>query len=179
MISRLLKEHDHIIRTLNLLEMQFLDLCRCREPDYKIMLSVVAYIQEFPEQVHHPVEDAIFSILIKHGGDKEELARKLMTDHTEIEGITRGLRNLIESNTKDEHLIKDELERELSTFLSRQRRHIHAEEMLVYPQVSRILTKQDWGRVEAMAPPFDDPVFGERTQSDYERLYLMIEPGNQ
>jgi len=172
-------EHDHLIRTLNLLEMQFLDLCRGREPDYRIMLSIVVYIQEFPEQVHHPMEDAIFSILIEHGEDQEELARKLITDHTEIEGITRRLRNLIESHARDEYVIKDELERELSTFLSRQRRHLYVEEMLVYPQVSRVLTKQDWSRVAAMVPLLDDPVFGERTRGDYERLYRVIEAGNQ
>ena len=178
-IGRLLKQHDHIVRTLNLLELQFLELCRGREPDYRIMLSVVAYIQEFPEQVHHPAEDAIFSIFIEQGGDREDIARKLITDHTEIERITRQLRNRIEAMISNETEGRVDLTSELSTFLLRQRRHIYAEERLVFPQLNEILTEQDWDRVTAMVPGLEDPVFGERTQADYERLYRVIESRNQ
>ena len=71
MLSRLITEHDHIRRTLNLLEMQFLDLCRGSTPDFPMMLSIVVYIQEYPEHSHHPLEDAIFSVLIKQGGEGE------------------------------------------------------------------------------------------------------------
>lgn len=96
MLSSLLIEHDHIRKTLNLLEMQFLDLCRDRTPDYSIMLSIVVYIQEYPEQVHHPLEEAIFSILLKRVSDEGKLIRELVTDHTELEVVTRGLRRSVE-----------------------------------------------------------------------------------
>ena len=174
MLSSLLIEHDHIRKTLNLLEMQFLDLCRDRTPDYSIMLSIVVYIQEYPEQVHHPLEDAIFSILLKRVSDESKLIRELVTDHTELEVVTRDLRRSIElfrSGIGN----KEKLKHQLSEFLIRQRRHLYIEEMNVYPLVKHVLTEQDWKDIQPMAPHMDDPVFGERTRNDYERLYREIE----
>lgn len=178
MISRLLIEHDHIQRTLNLLEMQFLEVCRGETPDYSIMLSIVVYIQEYPEQTHHPLEDAVYSILLRRGGEEGKLARELIKDHTELEGITRRLRGSLEVIASKGICNKEELQRELSNFLARQRRHLHAEEMNIYPLIKAVVTDRDWQAIASTVPHRDDPVFGERTRSDYERLYREIESRN-
>jgi hemerythrin-like domain-containing protein len=176
MLSKLLIDHDHIQKTLNLLEIQFLDLCRDRAVDYSVMQSIVVYIQEYPEQTHHPLEDAMLAILIRQGGKDVALARELLSDHTELEGITRTLRKSLESQNEG-GVSRDELMRQLSEFLLRQRRHLYVEEMKVYPLVKRILTRQDWDDIQKIVPPIDDPVFGKRTRNDYDRLYRMIEGG--
>jgi len=174
MLARLLTEHDHIQKTLNLLEMLFLDFCRDRKPDYSIMLSIVVYIQEYPEQAHHPLEDAIFSILLQRVSDEAKLIRELVTDHTEMEVITRNLRRSLEL-LKSGIGSKEKLKHQLSEFLFRQRRHLYIEEIKVYPLVKRVLTEQDWKDIQSMVPLMDDPVFGERTRNDYELLYREIE----
>ncbi len=91
MLARLQIEHDQILKTLNLLEMQFLDLCRGGTPDYSLMRSIVVYVQEYPEQVHHPLEDMIYSILLERV-DEVKLIQELITEHKELEIQTRKLR---------------------------------------------------------------------------------------
>jgi len=177
MLTRLLTEHDHILKTLNLLEVQFLDLCRSREPDYSIMRSIIVYIQEYPEQAHHPLEDVIFSILLERG-IKNNALQKLIKDHTELEVVTRKLRESLELLIKGS-LPKEELKQQLSKFLTKQRQHLYIEEMKVYPLIPENLTKDDWKHVESIVPLLDDPVFGERTQSNYELLYREIEGKNK
>jgi hemerythrin-like domain-containing protein len=174
MLSRLLTDHDHIRKTLNLLEIQFLDLCRGRTPDYAMMLSILVYIQEYPEQAHHPLEDAMFAALIRRDEEGVKLARDLIKDHTELEIVTRKLRSTLES-TRAGDTPSGKLKRQLSTFISRQRHHLYAEEEKLYPLAKRLLTQQDWRTIEAMVPRIDDPVFGERTQNDYELLYRAVE----
>lgn len=176
MLSSLLIEHDHIQKTLNLLEMQFLDLCRDRTPDNSIMLSIVVYIQEYPEQAHHPLEDAIYSLLLKRVSEEARLIQELVTDHTELEVVTRELRRSIEW-LKNGTGTTENLKHKLSEFLLRQRRHLYVEEMKVYPLIKRVLTEQDWIDIQSMVPRIDDPVFGERTQNDYKLLYRAIEDG--
>lgn len=173
MLSRLQSEHDHIRRTLNLLEMQFMDLCRDREPDYAVMRSILVYIQEYPEQSHHPLEDVIFSILIERLDDTK-LMKELIADHNELEVITRKLRSTLEStvNKLDE---EDELKSQLSRFISRQRKHIYIEEIKVYPLIKNVLTESDWAHAQTIVQLKDDPVFGSRTLADYETLYREIE----
>lgn len=173
MLSRLLNEHDHILRTLNLLEMQFLDMCRGGAPDYSIMRSIIVYIQEYPEQAHHPLEDVIFSILLERVDDVK-LIQELITDHTQLEQVTRKLGESLES-LKIGVVSEDEIKQQLSRFLVRQRQHLYIEEIKVYPLIQSTLTDKDWQHVQSIVPLLDDPVFGERTKHDYELLHREIE----
>ena len=173
MINKLLTEHDHIRRTLNLLEMQFLDLCRNKTPDFSMMRSIVVYIQEYPELAHHPLEDMIYAILLKRE-EKVDLLQKLLSDHTDLESVTRDLRECVESHLQGD-FSEEKLKQILSKFLIKQRQHLYTEEMEIYPVAQRILTKEDWKKVQSSAPHSDDPVFGTRTREDYELLYRQIE----
>jgi len=173
MLNRLLVEHDHILRKLNLLELQYLDMCRGKTPDYSLMRSIIVYIQEYPEQIHHPLEDMIYSILLKRVDDVE-FVQELITEHTQLEVVTRRLRELLES-LPSSIASKEQLKQQLSEFLVGQRQHIYTEEIKVYPLVQSALTKEDWRQLQSMLPILDGPIFGRRTRDDYERLYREIE----
>ena len=173
MLDRLLVEHDHILKTLNLLEKQFLDLCRGGSPDYSLMRSIIVYIQEYPEQAHHPLEDMIFSILLDRHDDVRQI-QKLITDHTDLENVTRKLRESLELLKRGD-ISEDELKQRLSKFLVRQRQHLYIEEKKIYPLIKQLITTEDWERIQKIVPLIEDPVFGKRTRSDYELLYREIE----
>ena len=173
MLNRLQAEHDNILKSLNLLEMQFLDMCRGRAPDYALMRSIIVYIQEYPEQIHHPLEDMIFSILLERV-DEVEFVQKIITEHTQLEVVTRSLRESLESMSKG-IVSKEKLKQQLSEFLDAQRHHIFTEETKLYPLIQRVLTNKDWKQLQCMVPILDEPIFGRRTRDDYERLYREIE----
>lgn len=173
MLNRLLLEHDHILRKLNLLELQYLDMCRGKTPDYSLMRSIIVYIQEYPEKIHHPLEDMIFSILIERVDDVE-FVQELIAEHTQLEVVTRRLRESLESLSNGIVSV-EELEQQLSEFLVGQRQHIYLEEAEVYPLVQSVLTKEDWKKLHYAVPVLDEPLFGRRTREDYERLYREIE----
>jgi len=173
MLNRLLGEHDHVLRKLDLLEMQFLDMCRGRTPDYSLMRSIIVYIQEYPEQIHHPLEDMIFSILLERV-DENKIIHDLIAEHTQLEVVTRKLRETLEAMPSGSGT-REELKEQLSEFLVAQRQHIYIEEVEVYPLVQEVLTKEDWSRLQYMVPLLDEPIFGRRTRYDYERLYREIE----
>ena len=150
MLTRLLVEHDHILKTLNLLEMQYLDLCRGGMPDFSLMRSILEYVQEYPEQVHHPLEDRIFSILLERV-DETGLIRQLMAEHVELETETRKIREslkLLESGAVSKEDIRDQL----SNFLIGQRQHMYIEEEKIHPLIESTLTKEDWDHVQSAVP---------------------------
>jgi hemerythrin-like domain-containing protein len=173
MIQKLLTEHDHIRKTLNLLETQFFDLCRDRQPDLSLMRSIVVYIQEYPEQTHHPYEDMIYSIMLERG-ERNKLLSNLVADHTRLEQDTSTLRESLQSYIDGWFPVKD-LKHQLSAFLSQQRKHMHIEELEVYPAAGHLLSDEDWDKVQSIVPYRDDPVFGERSQKNYEQLFHDIE----
>jgi len=137
------------------------------------MRSIIVYIQEYPEQIHHPLEDMIYSILLERAEDVE-FVQELITEHTLLEDVTRRLRASLESLSSGT-VSKEDLKRQLSEFLVGQRQHIYIEEVEVYPLVKSVLTREDWKQLQSMAPLLDEPMFGRRTRDDYERLYREIE----
>ena len=150
MLTRLLVEHDQLAKTLNYLEMHFMELCRGGKPDYSLMHSLLEYIHEYPEQIHHPLEDKVFSILNERV-DESELIQELIEEHEELENRTRKLREslrLLEGNA----LSSDDLIKQLSEFLIRQRQHMYLEEQKIHPLIERFITEEDWIHVQSTTP---------------------------
>jgi len=173
MLNRLKVEHGQLLRKLNLLELQYLDMCRDKTPDYSLMRSIIVYIQEYPEQIHHPLEDMIYSILLERVDDVE-FVQKLISEHTQLEVVTRELRESLES-LPGCTASNEKLKQQLSGFLVGQRQHIYTEELDVFPLVQSALTQEDWKRLQYMVPILDEPICGRRTWTDYERLSRAIE----
>jgi len=150
MLEKLLIEHEQILKTLNLLEMQFLEICRGSTPDYSLMRSIIEYMQDYPEQIHHPLEDSIFSILLERVDDVE-LIKELIAEHTELEFETRKLKQSLELLKSDVDS-KEDIKQQLSAILIRQRKHIYVEEEVVYPLIRNNLTAKDWEHVQSTVP---------------------------
>lgn len=175
MISRLYNDHNRFRKILNLLEILLIGLCRKKTTDYRIMHNLVVYIQEYPEQAHHPLEDELFSVLIKSGVNESNFITNLIKDHTEIERITRVLREVIENNLHGKVSNIDQLITKLSNFISKQRLHLITEEMTLFPLVESTLTQHECEVIEATYMVEGDDAFGLRTDKDYELLERKLE----
>jgi len=174
-IQKLLEDHLHIQKALNLLEKNFLLMDKGGDLDLGLMLSVIVYLQEYMEQVHHPMEDAIFSVLVKMSTGAREQIKELITDHTKMEIITRRLRESLEKLKCGEHTDKNELKKIIPILLERLRHHIQVEEETVFPLANQVMTRQDWESIKPMIPTIEDPVFGKPVTNDYRLLYQAID----
>ena len=172
-VDRLKVEHEQLLRKLNLLESQYLEMCRGDTPDFSLMHSIIVYIQEYPEQIHHPLEDMIYSILLERVDDAE-FVETLISEHTKMEAVTREIRESLES-LPGCAASAEKLKQQLSEFLVGQRQHIYTEESEVLPLVQRALTRKDWERLQYMMPILDEPISGKRTWNDYMRLSREID----
>jgi len=173
--DRLYQDHDNLRMMLNLLEQQCLEMYRDRPVDYAVLHSIVVYVQEYPEQFHHPLEDSIFSLVLSRGRKNSSLLRELMQEHTELEDVSRRLRALLEAIMSGDKAAAGDLKGRLSEFLLRQRRHLFIEESLAFPAIIKGLTPQDMDALAALMPAAAaDPVFGDRTRSEYEVLYRAL-----
>lgn len=172
-LNKLIAEHDHMRKTLNLLEMQFLDLCRGKTPDLSTMRSIIVYIQEYPEKAHHPLEDMIYSVLIQRQ-TKVELLHNLVADHNKLEEVARKLKDSLDLFISG-NFSTEQLKKQLSIFLAKQRQHIYIEEMEIFPLTKRVLKPSDWEKIQSSISDTDTHVFGERTNDDYAFLAKEIE----
>ena len=175
MISRLYNDHNRILKILNLLEIQLIGLCRKKTTDYQVMHTLVVYLQEYPEKAHHPLEDELYSMIIKSGVvDENDFVKDLIKDHTEIEEVTRDLREIIEDDLYGKSENMDHLIKKLSNFISKQRKHLLTEEMTLFPLIESRVALRDYELVEARYAIADNSV-GMRTDQDYESLERKLE----
>jgi len=173
----LYKDHDNLRRILYLLEELLINAYRGDSQYYPVMQRILAYIQDYPEHVHHPAEDAMFSVILNKGlGSKKfrEDIRTLIRDHSEIERITQNAVYAFEPVLINTDLDITELGTKLTTLISRQRSHLLFEEMRIYPHISEYISSKDWEDVAALMPCQEDPIFGERVRKEYELIFKAL-----
>ena len=177
-LESLYRDHDNLRRILYLLEQLFIDIYRGTSRDYAMLQRILVYIQEYPERVHHPAEDAMFAIILNNLTCPKRLHRdisSLLKDHSEIENITREAIEAVESVVVSTHTDISEFGKNISRVLDRQRRHILFEEMHIYPYITKYLETGDWEKVSMLLPDIDDPVFGERVKQGYESIIESLQ----
>ena len=174
MIQTLLDDHAHMLLALDVLEQQYTRIVGGKSPDIDLMLNVVVYLQEYSEQVHHPMEDAIFSVLLKRDASSGKQLRELIRDHTSLEKITRRLRETLDNLKDDKRAKIDLLDDIIPTLLARLKQHLQYEEDTIFPMVDRVMTRLDWENIRSKTPGIDDPVFGKQPNNDYKPLYEAL-----
>ena len=176
-LELLYRDHDDLRRILYLLEQLLIDIYRGSSQSYPMIQRLLAYIQDHPECVHHPAEEAVFSVIFKNGlGNNKfrEDVKTLMKDHSEIEGI---IRNAVEAvglmlaGTKPD--ITD-FGNKLSTLINQQRSHLLFEEMNVYPYIAEHLGNEDWEEIAALIPDYEHPIFGAQVKKEHELIFKAL-----
>ena len=138
-----------------------------------MLQRILVYIQEYPERVHHPAEDAMFSVILTNNACSRKFREDintLMKDHSEIEGITRNAIEAVESQLISTQPDISSIGKFLSTLLNRQRSHLLFEEMDIYPHITSYVDNEDWKKVSALCPSDEDPIFGDKVNTGYEDI---------
>jgi len=176
-LETLYRDHDNLRRLLYLLEQLLIDICRGSSHVDPMLQRILAYIQDYPERVHHPAEDAMFSIMFDKGISDTKLRndiKTLMKDHSEIEFITREAMEAVEPALVSTRTSIPVVLEKLSSLISRQRTHLLFEELNIYPHVTEHLDGEDWIRISALVPDHEDPLFGARVRKEYELIFKAL-----
>lgn len=119
-------------------------------PRFQALRSMVRYIDEYPEKLHHPKEDEHpFARLIR------ELERSLLFFE---EGWPRGAR---------------EFRQAVDRYAEFHWNHMRKEESRLLPLAERHLTAEDWKVIDAAFAANADPLAGVQ-ERDFEQLFSRI-----
>jgi len=176
-LESLYKDHDNLRRIICLLEQSLIDIYREADRNYPMIQRILAYIHDYPARVHHPAEDAVYSVIFKKGVSNSKFredVNTLMKEHSEIEGLIRNALKavgpMLVSTSPDIADIGDKL----SILINRQRAHLLFEEMNIYPHIAEYLDNEDWEKISTLIPDYEDPIFGEKVREEYERIFKAL-----
>jgi len=173
-IVKLREEHRNMATLLTLLNREVLAFSQGKSADFELVESILEYNLHFPDACHHPKEDVIYKRLCERDADAAKAVGDLASEHTELHALTMRLSSAVENVLRDRELPRDWFVEVAGEYLRFLRRHMQMEEVVFFPAAERVLTDEDWARVDAQVFNQDDPVFDNQADERYESLRQAI-----
>lgn len=169
------EDHVHFARLLDLLEEQVILFDRGEQPNYNLMSTIIYYMRNFGDCVHHPREDVAYARLVERDPGMQIVVSRLQQEHRVIATVGETLLDRLNEAESDVMISRAALEAAGAMYLVYYRNHLSTEERHVMPRAAQLLTQEDWAAIDAALPASADPLFGENVQQRFEMLRKQIE----
>jgi hemerythrin-like domain-containing protein len=174
-ISILKSEHRSISAVLHGLK----ELARMAQdatvrPRFQVLRSMLRYIDEYPERLHHPKEDEhLFARVAARAPEAKKLIEELKKEHEQGAGLIRELERTLLFFEEGWPAGGREFQQAVDAFADFHWRHMRKEELELLPIAERVLSAGDWRAIERAFATNVDPI-AELQERDYERLFSRI-----
>lgn len=174
-ISILKSEHRSISAVLHGLK----ELARMAQdatvrPRFQVLRSMLRYIDEYPERLHHPKEDEhLFARVAARAPQARKLIDELKKEHEQGAGLIRELERALLFFEEGWPAGGREFQQAVDAFADFHWQHMRKEELELLPIAERVLTAGDWRAIERAFATNLDPI-AELQERDYERLFSRI-----
>lgn len=172
------QDHTHLSRLLKMLVRHVIVLQDDGDPDFEMMIDIVEYIRHYSDFYHHPKEDQVYQVF-KESADQAahiQIVDGLLDEHQKIPAVTIAFQQLLNGALNGSIIIgRDELSDRITNFIDIQMNHLNIEEKTLFPLINKLMTDNDWAKVEAQIKEENDPLFGSRVEERYESLHKRIE----
>ncbi|MDH2431189.1 hemerythrin domain-containing protein [Pokkaliibacter sp. MBI-7] len=128
-INQLKQDHAHLQEMLRLLD----EHIHHDELDLGLIKETLAYIGDYAERYHHPMEDRLLNHLSQHNPRLTKLYHHLQEDHITLEAQSNQIREQLEAIEMSTVVPMDEFRKSLLLWVAAQQRHLHYEDQYMLP----------------------------------------------
>lgn len=176
-ISIIHREHEHMSIVIEGMQ-RFVSLLAADAPAPGLMVlrAMLYYIREFPQQVHHPKEDRyLFAPLRQQTDEFDAVLDQLESQHAQGDAMVGDLeRALTRYELKEGAPALRTLQALVDAYAEFHADHRCMEETLILPAAQRLLTEDDWAKMDAAFGANRDPFEGVKLEEDLDKLFEMI-----
>jgi len=148
------------------------------EPEifFDVLRAMLFYIDEVPEKQHHPKETAfLFPPVAQRSPQCAELIEQLEKEHDKGESSVRELQHLLLGWEMLGDSRRQAFEEATLKFVDFYSEHLRLEESIIIPEAFKVLTEEDWVKLDAAFEKNIDPLSGRATRDPiYDRLFTKI-----
>ena len=173
-LDKLHNDHKNFSKLIVFLEKQLCLLEDCESSDIVTTLNAIKYMKQYPDVVHHPLENIVFEYYLKHHQQVRKEVQHLLEEHQEMPMLTDRLLTTLEAVLADEPQDRQILCDNLRAYISVQKEHMNQEEASVYPVLNSTLDDQDWENIKSELAEVEDPLFGQQVEQSYRALLQHI-----
>jgi hemerythrin-like domain-containing protein len=174
-ITVLKSEHRSISAVLHALK----ELARMAQdatvrPRFQVFRSILRYIDQYPEQLHHPKEDEhLFARLVARAPETRLLVEELQAEHEEGARLVRELERSLLFFEEAWPAGAREFLQAVDGYAEFHWKHMRKEEQQLLPLAEQHLTAEDWKAIDAAFAANQDPIAGMQ-ERDFEKLFTRI-----
>jgi len=144
------------------------------KPDFQVFRAMIRYIDEYPERLHHPKEDAyLFERLYHRDPMSHHLIEKLRGEHAAGVGLVRELERamvfLEEGWPRGAYEFRDAV----NAYAEFHWNHMRKEENELIPSAQKHLGADDWNAIAEAFAGNEDPIADLR-EKDFAQLFSRI-----
>ena len=172
--NKLHNDHKNFIKILTFLEKQYQLLEDCDRSDLSTTLDAIKYMKEYPDYIHHPLENVVFKYYLDHYESGHEKIIELIHEHEEMPVLTNKLIDMLQGALSDVPQSREDLCVNLNNYISIQKEHLNKEEAHIFPILSSTLGENDWKNIDTELVYVEDPMFGEKVEKLYQGLIQQI-----
>ena len=144
------------------------------KPDFQVFRSMLRYIDEYPEKLHHPKEDDfLFARLARRSPESKKLVDDLHAEHLQGAQLVRELERKLLFFEESWPAGAAEFLGTVNAYADFHWKHMRKEETEVLPLAERVLTPEDWLVIDAAFSRNRDPVAGIQ-ERDFQKLFSRI-----
>ena len=146
------------------------------------IFCMIDYLSQYPDKIHHPIEDMVFNRVQDKNPTKEQLKliQQNQIQHSTLKELTDKLKGYLNDNASglDDGYDHKQFKEELTIYCNHQLSHMQHEEQVIFPLAQSILTPTDWEEIDHLFGESRDPIF-DKLERQYEGIYqhLGVEPG--
>lgn len=174
-IQKIRDEHRSISAVLHALKQLAREAQDARvKPDFRVFQAMIHYIDEFPEQLHHPKEDKfLFPVVLARAPETKKVIESLMNEHRDGVRLIRDLERALVFFEDGWPAGAGEFLRTVDAYADFHWRHMRKEELEVLPEAEKHLTVQDWAAIDEAFDVNQDPIAGVK-EKDFQQLFSRI-----
>ena len=174
-LDELREDHRNLTRLLDLLEAECRDVPDDGEPDMELLLDIMHYMTIYPDAIHHPREDLVYTAMREHCTDLADGLENVPSDHREIAELGVTLREDIEAIISGAAVTRQHLLEDLVNYVGHLRRHMEWEEADLFPRADSLARDKETATVDVSMYMGDDPVFGATTAKSLTNLLANLQ----
>lgn len=163
-------DHANMRALMQLLETEVDKMADGGQADVDMISAVAAYLLEYPDRFHHPVEDLLIQGMQAAGAVPGSSVEALETEHTRISGLAGELHDAAVAIAAEQPMRRDAFVECARRYITALRRHMDIEDTDFFPRAEEVLSAEDRAAITARLPDLEDPLFGVATRDRYRAL---------
>jgi len=168
-------EHRNMDKVMRVLDTEIKAYRELGDLDLELFLTIVEYIESYPDEIHHPKEERyIFSHIVERAPETADLVARLRREHEDLARLIKEIKVAAKRLALEEAQDKPALAALVSEYTALMHEHMRCEEMELIPLLREKLDAAERAEIDRQFAADRDPLESHEGRKRFGELLRRI-----